>query len=92
MLSPVCELKLKDFADMFGTTVDDISENCGSFIEKHNFRYRQLEPEERDKIILNVKEIINEHVSNGSINNILKQLSSFYNYTEKQHLKQMKIY
>jgi len=54
MLSPVCELKLKDFADMFGTTVDDISENCGSFIEKHDFRYRQLEPEERDKIILDV--------------------------------------
>ncbi len=42
-----------------------------------------------DIIILNLKEMFNEDISPGSINNILKTFSCIYNYTENQNLKQI---
>lgn len=50
---PEC-LKLKDFARLFGTTVDDIPEDCRELIAKTDFRYKALVGEERDKVLLDV--------------------------------------
>jgi len=48
------ELTLEDFARSFSTTVDDIPDDCQELIAKTDFRYRILEGEERDKVILDV--------------------------------------
>ena len=40
-------------------------------------------------IRLNLMEMFNESISQGTINNIFKPFSSFYNYTESQNLKQI---
>jgi len=48
------EVTLEDFARSFGTTVEDISEECRCLIAETDFRYRILEGEERDKVILDV--------------------------------------
>lgn len=52
MESRIYELKLKDFAKMFGITVDDIPRDCRALIRRCDFRYRKLESNERDKVIL----------------------------------------
>ena len=52
--SGLCELGLEDFARSFGTTVEDIPEDCRELIAKTDFRYSVLKGEERDKILLNV--------------------------------------
>jgi SAM-dependent methyltransferase len=52
--SGLCELGLEDFARSFGTTVDDIPNECRDLIAKTDFRYSVLKGEERDKIILDV--------------------------------------
>jgi len=48
------DLTLKDFSYLFGTTVDDIPDDCRDLIAKHDFRYRVLEGEEQDRIMLDV--------------------------------------
>ena len=48
------EVTLKDFANSFGTTVDDLSEDCRQLAKKYNFRYRELDKDERDQVILEV--------------------------------------
>lgn len=48
------QLTVEDFARSFGTTVADIPDECQELIAKTDFRYRILEGEERDKIILDV--------------------------------------
>lgn len=40
-------------------------------------------------IKLNLKEMFNENISEGSINNIFKAFSCLYNYTESHNLKQL---
>lgn len=52
------QLKIEDFADLFGTSVDDFSKNCRHLIEKTDFTYKKLEGIERDKVILEVCEKI----------------------------------
>jgi len=52
--SGLCELGLEDFARSFGTTVDNIPDECRDLIAKTDFSYRVLAGEERDKILLNV--------------------------------------
>lgn len=47
-------MRVEDFARSFGTTIDDIPEDCQELIAKVDFRYRILEGEERDKVILDV--------------------------------------
>ena len=54
MQKEICELTLEDFARSFGTTVEDIPEECKELIAKTDFRYRILEEDERDKVILAV--------------------------------------
>lgn len=44
----------RDFADLFGTPVEDLSSMCLRLIEQHDFRYRRPTPEERDRILLEV--------------------------------------
>lgn len=48
------ELTVHDFACSFGTTTEDITEDCRELIKKIDFRYRIIKGEERDKVILNV--------------------------------------
>lgn len=48
------ELDLEDFARMFGTVVDDIPRECRDLIARHDFRYRKLEGDEYDQVLLGV--------------------------------------
>ncbi|KKQ68434.1 MAG: hypothetical protein US88_C0003G0025 [Parcubacteria group bacterium GW2011_GWA2_38_27] len=48
------KITVDDFARSFGATPDDILFDCRELIEKNDFRYRIIEGEERDNIILNV--------------------------------------
>lgn len=48
------ELTLEDFARLFGTTIDDIPDDCRELIAKTDFRYRKLSANERDKVLLDV--------------------------------------
>lgn len=48
------ELTLEDFVRSFGTTVEDIPDDCRELIAKTDFRYKILVGEERDKVILDV--------------------------------------
>lgn len=48
------ELKLEDFARLFGTTIDDIPDDCRKLIAQYDFRYRTLEGDERDQVLLSV--------------------------------------
>ena len=47
-------LELRDFARLFGTTIDDIPDDCRELINKTDFRYRILVGKERDKVLLDV--------------------------------------
>ena len=44
----------EDFARSFGTTVDDLSDECLKLIREKDFSFRRLAPDERDKVILDV--------------------------------------
>ncbi|MGD2095819.1 MAG: class I SAM-dependent methyltransferase [Phycisphaerales bacterium] len=48
------ELTLEDFASSFGTTIDDIDDDCRKLIAESDFRYRIPEGKEHDNIILDV--------------------------------------
>ena len=48
------ELKLDEFALLFGTTPDRIPSDCRALIDKYDFRYRKLNGAERDQAILRV--------------------------------------
>ncbi len=55
----ISELKLDDFASLFGTTIDDIPDDCRELIAKMDFRYRKLSNDERDKVLLDIIKKIN---------------------------------
>jgi hypothetical protein len=48
------QVTLKDFALSFGTTVEDIPPDCRELIDEGDFRYRVLEGEQRDRIVLDI--------------------------------------
>jgi transketolase len=52
------ELTVEDFGRLFGTTVDDISDDCRELIFKIDFRYKKFSSGERDKIILRILKTI----------------------------------
>jgi len=54
MLKEMYEVTLEDFARSFGTTVEDIPDDCRELIAKTDFRYKILAGEERDKVLLDV--------------------------------------
>ena len=54
MLKEMYEVTLEDFARSFGTSVEDIPDDCRELIAKTDFRYRILTGEERDKVLLDV--------------------------------------
>ena len=54
MPTEIHEVTLEDFARSFGTTVDDIPDDCRELIAKTDFRYKILAGEERDKVLLDV--------------------------------------
>ena len=58
MPKEVYQVTLKDFARSFGTTVEDIPDDCRELIAKTDFRYKILIGEERDKVILDALERI----------------------------------
>lgn len=45
---------MEDFARSFGTTVEDIPNDCRELIGKTDFRYKVLTGEERDQVLLDV--------------------------------------
>jgi len=47
-------LGLEDFARLFGTSVEQLSDRCRTLIAQGDFRYRVLSPEERDQVLLGV--------------------------------------
>lgn len=47
-------LELKDFARLFGITVDDFDDECRELIAKTDFRYTKVSPEKCDEIILQI--------------------------------------
>lgn len=47
-------LKLEDFAHLFGTTIDDIPDDCRELIAEMDFQYRELSGDERDNVLLNI--------------------------------------
>lgn len=54
MMEPMRQVKVEDFAFSFGTTVEDIPPDCKQLIAEKDFRYRFLEGEERDHVVLDV--------------------------------------
>lgn len=54
MEKEIYTLKLADFANLFGTSVDDISKDCQKLISKFDFRYYKLYKKEQDETILDV--------------------------------------
>lgn len=53
-------ITLEDFANSFGTTVDDIRKYCLDIIEKSDFSYTVINGEERDRLILDILKKIDE--------------------------------
>lgn len=45
---------LKDFADSFGTSVEDIPDDCRELLKKMSFKYKKFDVFERDKFILDI--------------------------------------
>lgn len=52
------DLTYKDLAELFGTTEEEIVSYCGDMIDTLDFRYRKMEGEERDQLILKVLSIV----------------------------------
>lgn len=52
------ELAQQDFAYLFGTTIQDIPNECQALIKKFDFRYENINSSEYDRIIQNVIETI----------------------------------
>lgn len=48
------EVTIDDFARSFGTTPEDIPDECRALINKIDFGYRIIEGEERDRVVLDV--------------------------------------
>lgn len=60
----VQRLGLEDFAQLFGTSANDLPQECVKIIQKANFAYREVEGKERDKVILSVlKRISSEELT-----------------------------
>ena len=48
------QVTVDDFAQSFGTTVDDFQDECLKMIQEKDFRYRRFDKKERDNVILQV--------------------------------------
>lgn len=48
------ELRIEDFARLFGTTVGNIPKACRELIENCDFRYKRLQGRERDRVLVEV--------------------------------------
>lgn len=55
-------LKLDDFANSFGTDVDDIEKNCSKLINSIDFSYSIIGGDERCELILNILKRIDEDI------------------------------
>ena len=51
-------LSVNDFAALFGTTCDGLSSECQDLINQRDFRYRILEGQERDQVLLDILKVI----------------------------------
>ncbi|MFC1633246.1 hypothetical protein ACFL5Z_00280 [Planctomycetota bacterium] len=52
------DLKVENFAEVFGAKVDDFSAGCKELIEQMDFRHHVIEGRERDRVILDVLKAI----------------------------------
>ncbi|OGZ27156.1 MAG: hypothetical protein A2365_00605 [Candidatus Nealsonbacteria bacterium RIFOXYB1_FULL_40_15] len=48
------EVSVEDFAESFGTTVEDIGQECREIIKQSDFKYRIIKGKERDDVFLSV--------------------------------------
>lgn len=60
------ELKEEDFANLFGTTVRDLPEECRDLITQTDFKFRILFGGERDEVLLRILKRIDEGFSSVS--------------------------
>lgn len=63
------DLTSKDFAELFGATEGEMMAYCGDLIASFDFRYRKLEGEERDQLILKVL----KHIDSKELNSAGQQ-------------------
>lgn len=50
----ILDLKIEDFAAILKTTPEDFPSQCKSIIEEKNFKYRKMEQDERDNLLLKI--------------------------------------
>ena len=55
------DLTVQDFARSFGTTVENIPDECRSLINTMDFRYKRLNPDKRDRTVLQILKKINSN-------------------------------
>ena len=59
MPSQYSDLTLSDFADIFGTTIDDIPDRCREVLKNSDFRYSIVTGAEREDVFLRVLKTLN---------------------------------
>jgi hypothetical protein len=57
-MEKIHNFELKDFADLFGTTIEDIPEICRKIIEKNDFRYRRVSAQKQAQLISEINKRI----------------------------------
>lgn len=57
-MNKICRFGLKDFADFFGTTADDIPEVCRKIIKTSDFRYRRVSVQKQVQLIQEINKRI----------------------------------
>lgn len=58
------KLTVNDFAELFGTTSDNLSQECCRLVSKYDFRYTRLSKEETGQIVLKIlKKILSMNLS-----------------------------
>ena len=63
MNTEIMELKVEDFASIFGAKVQDMPQECIDIIKNNNFKYREANQEEREKMLLRATKILFEDLS-----------------------------
>ena len=80
------EVTLEDFARSFGTTVEDIPDDCKELIVKTDFRYKKVEGKERDKVLLDVL----KKIESGQLNVVGKEKKDVWEKGWSENLQNFK--
>ena len=52
MIQGIYDLGVREFAQLFGCSIDSFSDECKEYIAKSDFRYRKLSWDEKEKVVL----------------------------------------